>query len=188
MNDKQLTFFRVALGAYLAVHFMQLIPWGAELFSNQGALPNGAASPILYLFPNILAVWDSPAMVTGMLVVAVALTMPLMAGHGDRAAALGLYYIWACVFGRNPLIMNPSLPYVGWLLLAGYWNGILGLGGFALFGELRGDPSLTVFLAMGSLFVLAGIGLMVRAVRSTCLRRDSRSARPCRRGRLRGHP
>ena len=29
-----------------------------------------------------------------------------------------IWYILACLFGRNPLISNPSLPFVGWLLLA----------------------------------------------------------------------
>ncbi|MES2608330.1 MAG: DCC1-like thiol-disulfide oxidoreductase family protein [Pseudomonadota bacterium] len=29
-----------------------------------------------------------------------------------------MWYVLACLFGRNPLIANPSLPYVGWMLLA----------------------------------------------------------------------
>jgi predicted DCC family thiol-disulfide oxidoreductase YuxK len=29
-----------------------------------------------------------------------------------------VWYLWACLYGRNPLIANPGLPYVGWLLLA----------------------------------------------------------------------
>src|SRR5262249_54671520 len=26
--------------------------------------------------------------------------------------------MWACLFGRNPLISNPSIPLIGWMLLA----------------------------------------------------------------------
>jgi hypothetical protein len=39
-------------------------------------------------------------------------------GFHDRAAAALLWYVWACLLGRNPLISNPGIPYVGWLLLA----------------------------------------------------------------------
>src|SRR5437588_563445 len=35
-----------------------------------------------------------------------------------RAPAVLLWYVWACLHGRMPLINNPGLPYVGWLLLA----------------------------------------------------------------------
>lgn len=38
-------------------------------------------------------------------------------GFTTAAAAL-LWYVWACLLGRNPLISNPGIPYVGWLLLA----------------------------------------------------------------------
>ena len=37
---------RFALGAYLSVHFAALLPWGAEVFSNRGVLPDAAASPL----------------------------------------------------------------------------------------------------------------------------------------------
>jgi len=59
----QYSLYRVLFGTYLLIHFAQLLPWGAELFSNQGVLPDASASPILYLFPNVLALSDSPATV-----------------------------------------------------------------------------------------------------------------------------
>lgn len=112
----QYSLFRWIFGAYLLVHFAQLVPWGAEMFSNQGAMP-GAASPVLHLFPNMFALCDSPAFVTGVLCLAAGLSAILAVGWHDRFAAIGLWYIWACLFGRNPLISNPGLPYVGLLLL-----------------------------------------------------------------------
>ena len=45
-------------------------------------------------------------------------------GRAARAALASRYRLaaadrpWACLFGRNPLIANPSIPYVGLLLLA----------------------------------------------------------------------
>jgi predicted DCC family thiol-disulfide oxidoreductase YuxK len=110
--------FRWVFGAYLFIHFLQLVPWGGELFSNQGVLPVASSSPVLYRFPNILALWDSTGFVTILLLVATGLAMLFAVGRYDRIAALGLWYIWACLYGRNPLISNPSIPYVGLLLLA----------------------------------------------------------------------
>ncbi len=113
----QYSLFRVLFGAYLFVHFAQLVPWGAELFSNEGVLPDGAVSPFLHVFPNLFALFDSPGVVTAALVLGAVAALFLAAGVRDRTAALVLWYLWACLFGRNPLISNPGLPYVGLLLV-----------------------------------------------------------------------
>jgi predicted DCC family thiol-disulfide oxidoreductase YuxK len=114
----QYSLFRAVFGVYLFVHFAQLVPWGIELFSNRGVLPDASTSPLIALFPNILAVWDGPVFVTILLILSCGLSMLFALGAYDRVASLGLWYMWACFFGRNPLIANPSLPYIGWLLLA----------------------------------------------------------------------
>ncbi len=114
----QYSLFRFIFGLYLFVHFAALVPWGPELFSNRGALPEAAASPLLHLFPNVLGVYDTASFVQGLLVVAALLSLFFALSRWDRIAALVLWYVWACLLGRNPLISNPSVPYVGWLLLA----------------------------------------------------------------------
>ena len=114
----QYSIFRMIVGLYLLVHFVQLIPWGTEMFSNNGVLPDSGASPFIFLFPNMLGVWDSPIVVTALLSFGSLLSIFFAIGYYDRVAALCLWYIWACLFGRNPLIANPSIPYVGWLFLA----------------------------------------------------------------------
>ena len=114
----QYSLVRAAFGLSLAARFAQLLPWGTELFSSRGMLPDAAASPLAHAFPNILAVADGPTMVTALLAAGVVAGLLLAAGVADRAAAVFLWYLGACLLGRNPLIANPSLPYVGWLLLA----------------------------------------------------------------------
>ena len=42
----QYRLFRVLLGAYLFVHFAQLLPWAGEVFSSAGMLPDAAQSPL----------------------------------------------------------------------------------------------------------------------------------------------
>ncbi len=114
----QYSLYRVVFGSYLFVHYAGLIPWGRELFSDHGALPDASASPLFGLFPNVLAIADSPAAVVMLLTFAAVSSVLFAAGRFDRTAAVGLWYVGACLVGRNPLITNPALPYVGWLLLA----------------------------------------------------------------------
>lgn len=113
----QYSILRALLGTYLFVHFAQLVPWGAEVFSRRGVLPEASASPLLYLFPNVLALCDAPIFVTALLLAATGLSVLLAVGWRDRVAAVWLWYVWACLLGRNPLIGNPGLPYIGLLLL-----------------------------------------------------------------------
>jgi len=114
----QYSLFRAILGLYLAVHFANLLPWGAELFSNRGMLADAAASPLAFLFPNVLAWFDPPWFVTALLAAAAGASLLLAAGVRDRWSAVFVWYVWACLLGRNPLILNPGIPYVGWILLA----------------------------------------------------------------------
>ena len=108
----QYSLYRAIFGVYLAVHFVSLIPWVHEVF--EAVLPRDA-SPFLRLFPNILAVAD---VALPLVIVAAIASLFFAVGFFDRTAAVVMWYVLACLFGRNPLISNPSLPFVGWLLLA----------------------------------------------------------------------
>ncbi len=117
ITGRQFAVFRIVFGLYLAVHFAHLIPWGAELFSREGFLGDASLSPTYGVFPNVLAVWDSPWAVRAFLGALVGLSLLLTLGVSRRVAAILLWYGWACLFNRDPLISNPSIPYVGFLLL-----------------------------------------------------------------------
>ena len=114
----QYSLYRVIFGLYLFIHFASLLPWSGELFSNQGMISERNLSPLLHLFPNILAIDDSPLTIIALNFSALIASLFFMFGKWDRISAALLWYILACFFGRNPLIANPSLPFVGWLLLA----------------------------------------------------------------------
>jgi predicted DCC family thiol-disulfide oxidoreductase YuxK len=114
----QYSVFRCVLGSYLLIHFLHLVPWGAEVFSNQGMLADASASPLYPIFPNVLFLWDSPAVVISLLAAGAGLAAAFALGVRDRIVALMLWYLWACLFTRNPLISNPGLPFIGWILLA----------------------------------------------------------------------
>lgn len=113
----QYSVVRAMFGLYLCVHFVHLVPWAPELFSSAGALPEASASPFAAVFPNVLAVFDPPWFATALVVFGAAASLAFAAGVRDRIFAVLIWYVWACLFGRNPLISNPSLAFVGWMLL-----------------------------------------------------------------------
>jgi hypothetical protein len=110
--------FRTLLGVYLTLFFARLVPYGPELFSSHGMLPRAADNPTHGYFPNLLAVWDSPANVRLFLALLAILASVFALGVARRWVALPLWYGWVCLCHRNNLIHNPALPYVAWLLLA----------------------------------------------------------------------
>src|SRR5262249_40266522 len=88
-----------------------------ELFSNQGVLGRASSSPLIHLFPNLFAISDKPGFVIALLLLGSLLAVLFALGLWDRTAAFLLWYLLACLLGRNPLISNPALPFIGWLLL-----------------------------------------------------------------------
>ncbi|MDP2228428.1 MAG: DCC1-like thiol-disulfide oxidoreductase family protein [Moraxellaceae bacterium] len=114
----QYSLYRLLFGTYLLVHFLHLLPWAAETFSHAGMLADATQSPLWSVFPNVLALSDSPLAVQALVLSAAVAAIAFMLGWRDRIAAFWLWYVLACLFTRNPLIANPALPYVGWLLLA----------------------------------------------------------------------
>lgn len=107
---------RALLGAYLALHFVLLLPWAEALFGRGGMVP--AAVNLTYgYFPNPLNLLDSVTAVQAALVLLAGGAVALAAGRG-RLWPFVLWFGWACLLNRNVFIRNPSMPFVGWLLLA----------------------------------------------------------------------
>jgi predicted DCC family thiol-disulfide oxidoreductase YuxK len=134
----QYSIFRALLGAYLFIHFAHLLPWGAEVFSAAGMLRDAELSPLFRLFPSVLHLSDAPWVVSALLACAAVAALFLAAGRWDRAAAALIWYVLACLFTRNPLIQNPALPYLGWMLLAHLFVPTAPYGSWAAAG--RADP------------------------------------------------
>ncbi len=117
VSPAQFAFFRLIFGAYLAIHFATQLPHAVELFSDHGVLPDPALNPLHGLFPNPLVAWGSPAFTLVFISALLALSLAFTAGFFRRTASLLLWFGWAALFNRNNLIANPSLPYVGLILL-----------------------------------------------------------------------
>ena len=117
ISRRQFAALRVALGLYLVYHFVPLLPYAGELFSSAGTLADGSLSPLFGMLPSPLWLSDTPITAATMILFALLASLFLIAGRRRKIAAPILLYIWACLFCRNPLIANPSLAYVGLILL-----------------------------------------------------------------------
>src|SRR5687767_11578047 len=95
VTGRQFAWFRIIFGVYLAVHFAHLVPWGAELFSRDGVLPDAALNPTHGILPNVLAWWDTPAFVTAFLLALTGLSVLFALGIARQAAAVLLWFGWA---------------------------------------------------------------------------------------------
>lgn len=113
----QYSLYRALLGAFLVVHFAMLLPYGAEVFARDGLLSSATLSPYIGALPNPLAWFDSFVGVSILLAAGLLSGLALAIGWFDRIAATVAALILGWLFQRNPLIANPSLPLVGWLLL-----------------------------------------------------------------------
>lgn len=117
ISGQQFAVFRIVFGIYLTVHFAHLAAYAPELFGSTGMLPDATLNFTHGILPNPLEHWGSASFVTGFLLALAVLSVAYTLGFWRQLCALLLWYGWACLFNRNNLISNPSIPYVGVLLL-----------------------------------------------------------------------
>lgn len=114
----QFAIFRIIFGIYLTVHFTSLLPYGTELFSNEGSISDTSILAGFGKMPILLFTYDSPEYVYGYLISLVIGSIMFTFGYFRRIVSLWLFYGWISLLNRNPFISNPSLAYIGWILLA----------------------------------------------------------------------
>jgi predicted DCC family thiol-disulfide oxidoreductase YuxK len=117
VSPGQFALFRIILGAYLLQHFLWMLPWAGELYGTSGMLPDPNLNPTYRLFPSPFMLWGGPAAATLVVAALALLSASFMFGWHRRIASALLWYGWACLFNRNNLTSNPSIPYVGLILL-----------------------------------------------------------------------
>lgn len=115
--NSQFALFRIFFGAFLTWHFIALIPYGSELFSSEGIISDPTLNPTYGIFPNHLYFWDTPMAVTITLGIAALASITFALGWWRRTSAVILWFVITALFHRNNLTANPSLPYLGLILI-----------------------------------------------------------------------
>lgn len=118
LSGGQYSLYRGLLGGYLLVHFVHLLPWAAEVFGRGGLVAEPGLSPLMAALPAALHALDAPALLIALIGLGACGGVLIALGWFDRSAAIGCALLLAWLHARNPLIANPSLPLLGWLLLA----------------------------------------------------------------------
>ncbi len=130
--------FRVLLGLYLIVHFLHLVPWGTEVFGDNGTLYSSSVSPLMGIMPNPLNILGESYFISLLLLIGAISGTLIVLGKWDRIGAAISMVVLAWLYQRNPLIANPSLPLLGWMLLA---YCIIPLGGIGRAFTKNGDTT-----------------------------------------------
>ncbi len=107
-----------AFGLYLLYYTIHVWPYAVEIFSDEGVLPNFQKNWTFGYFPNYLYVWDSSLAIH--FTFAFRFICAILIIFRIRLFECGLlsWYFWACLYNRNNMIEDPSVPYVGWMCIA----------------------------------------------------------------------
>ena len=115
ISANQFSLLRVLLACYLLIHLWGLFV-GVDIFADQGMLSELSLMPTWGVLPNLFG-YQTPndgLQCSELGHHALCRTWPwFQAAHG----VIGLVAVWMSLFNRNILISNPSLPFIGLLLL-----------------------------------------------------------------------
>ncbi len=106
------------LQIYLIIHCCYLLPYANEVFGPHGTLNSYSLNPTYLLFPNIIYLSIHWPLIPQVVLVAMTSLAILLTFNKKPWIFIALWYGWACLFNSNNFISNPSIPYLGWLLLA----------------------------------------------------------------------
>ena len=88
----QFSVFRFVFGLYIFVHFVCLLPFASDIWSNQGMMADPALNFTYGKFPNILNYIDSPTGITVFVGLLAACALGIISGYYRRTCALILWY------------------------------------------------------------------------------------------------
>ena len=105
------------IGAYLVIHFVDLIAYSHETFWVNGKPGGESLKPIYGVFPNVLNLLGQNSGPQVFLIVLAILSLLLTIGLKRNWAAIFIWYGWVCLFDRNSATANSGWLIIGWLLL-----------------------------------------------------------------------
>lgn len=109
--------WRMALGLYFVFYALRMLPYIKEIYSSEGIVPSIALNWTHGIFPNMLSIYGGHEAVLYMHIGLIVAGCMLAFGYMPRVAAIGIWYIQTALYNRNVLTDDPSMAFVGLLLL-----------------------------------------------------------------------
>lgn len=117
-RSMQFAVWRILFGLFLLIYFLRLLPYSKEIYSSRGILVSASSNLSYNLFPGPLSYFDSPDFIIGFMIVLILLSICFTIGFYRRIASFLLWFGWFSLFNRNNFTIDPSMHFIGWLLLA----------------------------------------------------------------------
>lgn len=109
--------WRGLFALYFIYYALRMIPYSSEIYGSGGIVPESMLNWTYGVFPNILYLFNgslAPLLLHGVIIVIASM---FALGYAPRIAALVLWYAQTALFNRNVLTDDPSMAYVGLLLI-----------------------------------------------------------------------
>ncbi len=117
LNGKLFIWWRFLFGVYFMYYSIRMIPYVEELYGESGIVSDISLNWTYGLFPNIFSVFPG-AGTAFILYVGIIIFAGLLAfGYVPRISALGIWYAQTALYNRDILTSEPSLAFVGLLLV-----------------------------------------------------------------------
>lgn len=108
---------RILLGGYLLYYFLQLLPHRQELFSSLGMVPDVTVNTTYGISFWFISYFTSPGAISLLFVVLIVTSLLFTVGILRQVTALLLWVGWLILYNLNNLTIDPSLGFIGLLLL-----------------------------------------------------------------------
>lgn len=116
-NTHYFYFFRFFLGSYLAYYYFTSLPYVAEIYSNMGLLRKMSSQAKYFSEINFFTYFNDSVAITIVTYFAFILSISLALGFKQKICCILLWYFQTIFVNQNTLTSEPSIPYVGFLLL-----------------------------------------------------------------------
>lgn len=117
LSTKSFTVFRFLFGAYFAFYAFRMLPFANEIYGQGMLIYSRELSWLDGLFPSITYLCDSSPCIYSYHLLIILFGVSMSFGFLPRLSAIILYYFQTSLYVRNPLTEDPSMFFVGLLLI-----------------------------------------------------------------------
>lgn len=117
LEEKMFIWWRFLFGAYFIYYAVRTIPYLEEIYGREGIVPDISLNWTYGIFPNLFSFISTEQLPLLLHLGIIVSALFLLFGYFPRAAAFIIWFLQTTLYNRNVLTGEPSLAFVGLLLL-----------------------------------------------------------------------